>query len=331
MDVTWLDPDHLDRRDVDGALAVIEAARAVDCPHERLTTTAMYVARLRYGWDGEPPEVAVVRDGGRRVLALVEVSLPRWDNTHLGFVEPTVAPDVRRRGLGRAVFGLGVEKVRAAGRAVVMADCFDLEPSLAFAEALGLERAMAEAKRRQDLRRLDWHHLDGLAAEAEKAARDYEVVRMPAVIPDDMMPSVLEMLAAINDAPTDDLKLEDEVFTPERHRAFRAAQDAAGRRLYQLAARHRDTGVLAGHTMTAVEAALPHRGHQFDTSVLAAHRGHRLGLLLKISMLRWLAEEEPQLHVLDTWNAVSNDHMISVNEAMGYELIATASVFQRSL
>lgn len=331
MDVTWLDPDHLDRRDVAGAVALIEAARTVDCPHERLTTTAMYVARLRHGWDGVPPAVAVVRDGGNRVLGLLEVSLPMWDNTHLGFVELTVAPDVRRRGLGREIFDIGVERVRAAGRAVVMTECFDLEPGLSFAEALGLERAMAEAERHQDLRRLDRHHLDELAAQAEGASQDYEIVRMPAVIPEDMMSSVLEMLAAINDAPTDDLKLEDEVFTPERHRAFLAAQDAAGRRLYQLAARHRHTGALAGHTMTAVESELPHRGHQLDTSVLAAHRGHRLGLLLKISMLRWLAEEEPQLHCLDTWNAVSNDHMISVNEALGYELIATASVFQRAL
>jgi len=89
-----------------------------------------------------------------------------------------------------------------------------------------------------------------------------------------------------------------------------------------------------GTTRTAASdrtSELPHRGHQLDTSVLAAHRGHRLGLLLKISMLRWLAEEEPQLQFLDTWNAVSNDHMISVNEALGYEPIATASVFQRSL
>lgn len=331
MDLTWLDPQRLDRRDVDGAVAVFEAARQVDCPHEPPTTTASFVARRQHGWDGELPETAVIRDGGRRVLAVLEVSLPRWDNTHLGFVEVTVDPLVRRRGLGRAAFDIGVDKVRAEGRTVLMSECFDTEWALGFAAAVGLEHAMAEAKRRQDLRRLDWAHLDELAGAAEKAAADYELVRMPDEIPQDLMPSVLAMLASINDAPTDDLKVEDEVFSEERHRAFRAAQAAAGRRVYQLAARHRGTGVLAGHTVTAVEGELPHRGHQYDTSVLAAHRGHRLGTLLKVSMLRWLAEEEPQLHVLDTWNAVSNDHMVAVNEALGYELVATATVLQRAL
>ena len=34
---------------------------------------------------------------------------------------------------------------------------------------------------------------------------------------------------------------------------------------------------------------------------------------------------------LDTWNAASNAHMIGVNEALGYQVIATATGFQRHL
>ena len=43
----------------------------------------------------------------------------------------------------------------------------------------------------------------------------------------------------------------------------------------------------------------PHVGGQGDTAVARHHRGHRLGLLLKIDMIRWLAEVEPQLKVPD--------------------------------
>ena len=32
----------------------------------------------------------------------------------------------------------------------------------------------------------------------------------------------------------------------------------------------------------------------------------------------WLADVEPQLETVDTWNAESNDHMIAVNEVLGY-------------
>ena len=55
--------------------------------------------------------------------------------------------------------------------------------------------------------------------------------------------------------------------------------------------------------------------------MVRAHRGHRLGLLLKAEMLRWLAEAEPQVTSIDTWNAESNDHMIAVNERLRYRAL----------
>ena len=46
-------------------------------------------------------------------------------------------------------------------------------------------------------------------------------------------------------------------------------------------------------------------------------------------MMRWLAEAEPQLETLDTWNAESNDHMIGVNERLGYRVMGRELQFQR--
>jgi hypothetical protein len=139
------------------------------------------------------------------------------------------------------------------------------------------------------------------------------------------------MTAAINDAPTDGLDVEDEVFTPDRIRAYESAWTARGYRLHRLLARHRDTGELAGHTIVAVDPERPHLGAQHDTSVVAAHRGHRLGLLLKTSMNLWLREVQPQLESIDTWNAESNDHMIGVNEAIGYRVMGRQLELQKSL
>ena len=56
--------------------------------------------------------------------------------------------------------------------------------------------------------------------------------------------------------------------------------------------------------------------------MVRAHRGHRLGLLLKAEMNLWLAGAEPQLRTVDTWNAESNDHMIAVNEMLAYRWMA---------
>lgn len=330
MELTWLDPDHLDVRDVAGVVALMEAARVVDTPHQLGQTASSFTARLRHGWDGDRPLTALVRSGSR-VIGVLEVTLPHWDNRHMGFIGVTVDPLARRQGLGRRLFDAGVARVREDGRTVVLASCDHHTAGVEFAKAMGLDRAAEEVQRRQDLLTLDRARLDHEYAAAEGRAGAYELVRIPAPVPEEMLPEVVRMTAAINDAPTDDLDIEDEVFSPERIRAFEVAQRAHGRRTYRVVARERVTGVFAGHTQVGVEGERPWHSWQFDTSVLRAHRGHRLGLLLKIEMLRWLREEEPQLRTLDTWNAASNAHMIQVNEMLGYRVVSKELVWQRHL
>jgi hypothetical protein len=144
-----------------------------------------------------------------------------------------------------------------------------------------------------------------------------------------MLDAVAEMTAAINDAPTDDLDIEDEVFPAVRVASYEAAQTARGHRLYRVLARHKESGELAGHTVVAVDGERPWIGDQHDTSVVGHHRGHRLGVLVKAEMLRWLAEAEPDLRTIDTWNMESNNHMIGVNELLGYEVLARELQLQR--
>jgi RimJ/RimL family protein N-acetyltransferase len=70
-----------------------------------------------------------------------------------------------------------------------------------------------------------------------------------------------------------------------------------------------------------VDPAIPDWGFQMLTAVTREHRGHRLGLLVKIAMLELLAAEEPQVERIETFNAESNGHMIAVNEALGYTVV----------
>ena len=91
------------------------------------------------------------------------------------------------------------------------------------------------------------------------------------------------------------------------------------------------TGELAGHTVVAVDSERPFIGDQHDTSVVGAHRGHRLGQLLKSGMLLRLRDLEPQLETIDTWNAESNDHMIGVNELLGYRIMGREVQYQKRL
>lgn len=330
MDLTWLDPDRADPRDLAGAVAVLAAARVVDIPQLPVgPTVSTYASRLRHGGDGEPPLAAVTRNPAGRVVGVLSLALPGWDNTHLSSLQVTVDPAERRRGLGRRLFQAGMERARSEGRRMVCAVAFDPGAGMPFLKATGLDPVLEEVFRRQDPVAADWARLDREVAAAQRHSAGYELVRLPGPVPVELLPAVATMSEAINDAPTGDLDFEDEVFPPERIRAYEAAQAGLGHRLYRVVARHRETGELAGHTVVAVEAERPWLGWQHETSVVRGHRGHRLGLRLKIDMLRWLREVEPQLRSLYTGNAAANAHMISVNETLGYEIVARTVEWQR--
>jgi len=317
--------------DVAGAVAVVEAARIVDCPHQLNTTVSEFVSGVRHGWDGDPAATAVARRSDGTVIAVFGVSMPTRDNTHLGEVFVTVDPRWRREGLGAQLFAAGVDRIRAAGRTLVVANCWDGSAGVPFAKSVGLDRASEDIMRRHDLSTVDHDRIAGLAMDAREHAGAYELLRLPGAVPNELLEAVAQLTEAINDAPTDDLDVEDEVFSPDRIRAFEAAQGAYERHIYRLVARHRATGELAGHTLVGVPVQHPWQAWQLDTSVVRAHRGNRLGLLLKAEMLGWLRESEPQLHRLDTWNAASNAHMIEINETLGYHVVAGNIGWQRHL
>jgi RimJ/RimL family protein N-acetyltransferase len=331
VDLTWLDPDDLDPRDVAGAVALLEAARLADRPDRAGTTASQYAAQLRFGYDGDRPAVALTRDPAGRVTGLLEVWCPHRDNQHLASVHVRVDPLVRRHGLGRALFAAGTDRARAAARRLLLSSSPEGSAGIGFLKAMGLDPVYEEVIRRLDVPTVDWPRLEREYAEATARAGGYELLRVPAPLPAELLDRVATMTAAINDAPTGGLDIEDEVFDPDRIRAYEHAQQAGGRRLYRVIARERTTGTLAGHTVAAVEQERPWWAWQHDTSVVAAHRGHRLGLLLKIEMLRWLLEREPQVRFMDTGNAADNKHMIAVNEALGYQVVSRVIEHQRHL
>jgi hypothetical protein len=74
-------------------------------------------------------------------------------------------------------------------------------------------------------------------------------------------------------------------------------------------------------TELIVDPLDPGRGFQGLTVVVAPHRGHRLGLLVKVAMLELLPEREPQITQIVTSNADGNEHMIAINAELGFEVL----------
>ena len=107
----------------------------------------------------------------------------------------------------------------------------------------------------------------------------------------------------INDAPD---AHEFEAYPPERVAAYEESLVARRQTQLTIVARDRATGEPAGLTMVCVPELAPEIAAQEDTSVVPAHRGHGLGLLLKLEMASWLRAERPDVRAVDTWNDATN-------------------------
>lgn len=326
MDVRRFDAD--DRGALAAWVAVHNAAEAVDAPWQPPLTPHRAEGDIRYGWDGEPdvPFLGCV-DG--EPVAAAWVAASDYDNLDAAWFQVRVRPDRRRQGIGTAMLRAMEQHVRDLGRGVVGSFGWVGSPAHDFLTTRGYEPRAREAQRRQVLAEVDWDGIAVLHEEARGHAADYELVRRIGESPQAELAAVATVTASINDAPTDDLVWEDEAFPTERVAAYERVQRDRGDLLHRLLARHRTTGELVGHTVVVVDGEQPHLGDQHDTAVTPAHRGHRLGLLLKTGMNLWLREAQPQLERIDTWNAASNRHMLAVNDAMGYRVVGEHVLFQR--
>lgn len=322
------DPAHLA-----AVVAIHNAAQQVDDPDALPDLPAALQDHLRYGWDLQPDEAYLyLPEGGAEPVGTLVVDLPKRDNLDLVYFQLTVDPRHRRRGHGTAVLAEVLQMAEAAGRHILWTETVEDDAGARkFVERFGFSYASHDARRRQVLADVDQAQLERLYAEAQAAASDYVVERLSWPVPEQTLQQMVEVAAAINDAPMGTLTFEDEVFDLDRMHDIETARERKGDHSYRVVARHRTTGAIGGHTQIVVSPHRRHVGYQADTAVSRTHRGHRLGLLLKIDAMRWLAEAEPQVEVIETWNNADNRYMISVNELLDYRLSATYATYERTL
>jgi RimJ/RimL family protein N-acetyltransferase len=78
-----------------------------------------------------------------------------------------------------------------------------------------------------------------------------------------------------------------------------------------------DDGEVVGHTQLLFPADSD-EVYQWDTLVLPTHRGHGLGLALKVTTMQEAADLLDGRRRITTYNAAGNEAMIRVNEALGF-------------
>jgi GNAT superfamily N-acetyltransferase len=293
------------------------AAERVDEPAGPWFTERPFTGWLTVGWDGNPREAWLATDQGSAV-GWYRLELPVRENADQAYLNIVVHPAGRRRGLGRALLQHAAARAAANGRTVLNGAARDGSPGEAFASVAGAKPGLVEVQRVLDIGKLEQGKLAGLRGPAERAAAGYSLVSWVGPVPEEYIEQTAAVYNGMADAPRD-AEITHEAWDAQRVRErVNALRPQYAMHDYAVAARHEDTGELAGLTEVSVDPADPGWGFQVFTVVRREHRGHRLGLLLKIAMMELLATTEPQLERIVTWNGQTNEHMIAVNEAMGY-------------
>jgi GNAT superfamily N-acetyltransferase len=275
---------------------------------------------LELHWLGSPSECWLARDGAGEPAGWFRLILPQHENRHLADLALVVHPSRRRAGLGTALLRSAAARARDLGRSALNSATRKSSPGEAFARTAGARAGITEIRRALDVVAVEAGRLASLRESAEAAAAGYSLLDWDGRTPEEYLAGLSDVHAATADIPRDPGH-EATRWDPDRLRLADERIASRGLRIHTIAARSLASGQLAGLTQILIDPDAPAWADQALTAVSRAHRGHRIGLLLKVAMLELLARREPQIATITTYNAEDNQHMIAINEELGYTVM----------
>jgi GNAT superfamily N-acetyltransferase len=291
---------------------------------------------FRNPWPGEVETVWLARVEDSVVGGCL-LNLPTLDNLHNAAGEILVAPEHRRRGIGATLLAHLRDEATHQGRIRLIAevdqplDPAATDPAGRFAVASGAAAALIGTRRRLDIAAVDPAVHTRLGAQARAKSQGYSLVQWVGATPPQWLDDIAYLTGRmIIDAPMDNLQWQAEAYDAARMRERDVTCLACGRYLVTTAALG-SSGRLVAFTQIAGYATPRWYAAQWDTIVAPEHRGHRLGMLIKLANLDLARARRPELRVIDTYNADSNPYMLSVNEAMGFRPYRRAVEWQLDL
>jgi GNAT superfamily N-acetyltransferase len=307
-----------------------QAGWPVDHPDEPVWAFDSFAAKWARGFDASPQKTWLASGDAGQPVGGYMLQLPDTENTSMAFCILIVAPAARRTGVGRALLAHCADLARRAGRSRISGTAMDGTPGAAFAAAVGARGGIAEVGRVLTVDSALPGRLSDLRAVAEKHWAGYSLLSWGSPAPAEYLDQLARIHGAMADAPRD-AGVEPQVWDAARIRHLEQTMAEGKLTSYAIAARHDATGELVALTEMLTEADTPDWAFQQITAVLPGHRGHRLGLLVKVAMLEQLLARNPAVRSIQTGNAGSNAHMIAINELLGFKVSAVGRDWELNL
>lgn len=174
--------------------------------------------------------------------------------------------------------------------------------------------------------------LRNLRASAEHTATGYRVIQWTLPTPDEHVAGYAWMKEHMStDIPDAELGMPAEKWDADRVALHDERYIQRGTTVLVTAAQHISTGELCAYNELSIGGDPTAGTHQEDTLVLASHRGHRLGMLVKSAGLLTWHEQHPDSPTVITYNAEENRPMLDINEAIGFAPIAYEGAWKKHL
>ncbi len=267
------------------------------------------------------------------------LSTPLLDNPELAEMTVHVHPAHRRRGHGTTMLTHLESVARERGRRVLTGLAswpYDAgtdgtgASGPGFAAARGWALALSEVQRELPLP-VPAGLLERLAQDAAPAHEAYTLRSWSGPVPDELLQGWAELSALLpTEAPMGDLELEPDEVRTGVVRERETTLERQGRTKYNTLAVD-DDGTAVAYTDLVTTVHEPGRAYQWGTLVHGDHRGHRLGVALKVANLRLLQDQAPDVNRVTTFNAEVNTHMVDVNEELGFVPVSRLGDFQKRL
>lgn len=292
---------------------------------------------------------------GRLDGEIVARAFLRWSTgpgTRIAWTSGDVLPRARRRGVGTTLFDHVEGVAQASGRTVIQ--LFAMHEDVAGGDRLpsptgfgslplhdpGVRFLRGRAYDLSQIQRMSVLRLPVLNDRLHELDREvrsftgdaYETLTWVGPSDEHWLAGLAVLIGQMEtDPPRGALVNEPEAWDAERVRAGEARDERSGQLSLTAAAVHRPTGTLAGFTRLSVPTDRMRPALQHTTIVHREHRGHRLGLTIKLANLRQLARVNPASTTIVASNAEDNRPMLSVNEAIGFVPIAHGGLWKKTL